>query len=590
MRAYPWFLALLPASTLFLLGSPGCVESSKVGTADPNAAIEGEVGAVGEALDADDPGEALAKQVEALLVGPQGKCKNCHSITRQTVRDWAEAMQAIDTACFRAPGLTPVQRVDCLRVDPGSSASPFSAHKLGLYATAARSPQFAQLFHDAYGVEQGRSLHLAFAKKVGMPLNGTPLPADDVAAIKSWVLRGTPAIEGVFEDGITPNPNCDETVASGELLAHVEHMKTEGWGARLADLATPMFGCGASANPLDCLATQADVTAAYGEPAAAQKVRQLYALPFESHYWVRSSADGRHVGFGLFNGARVVNLAQPAKPIKVGASYDPYFFPGNDGFSFAGVAPSGDMRACRQSLLADVAGAANPTISMHEAKCSKVSGSVYQSVGASLDGVRYFVTIGSHENDDGGHEITAPLPTQFGQSASTRFIPMENNGQSYQVGSSIIVGMPGEGDAILSPSNLLVSTRFRRPNGQSAYRVRLVKAEGAGAGLTLDTPVVAQVCVPGSKASFSFDERFLVTHQYVDHADPDQASLPEGSSNVVVVDLTTGKKTRITKMGANQFALFPHFRADGWLYYLVRDMAAGKEFLVASDFAIRAAQ
>ena len=41
-------------------------------------------------------------------------------------------------------------------------------------------------------------------------------------------------------------------------------------------------------------------------------------------------------------------------------------------------------------------------------------------------------------------------------------------------------------------------------------------------------------------------------------------------------------------MGDNQYALYPHFRADGWLYFLVRDMnGTGKETLVATDVVLK---
>jgi hypothetical protein len=106
-------------------------------------------------------------------------------------------------------------------------------------------------------------------------------------------------------------------------------------------------------------------------------------------------------------------------------------------------------------------------------------------------------------------------------------------------------------------------------------------------GFTIDTPLAAEICVPGTKPNFSFDERFLVTHQYVDRTEPDQAQLPEGSSNIVLADLATGKIVRLTTVQSGQFALYPHFRADGWIYFIVRDMNADHEFAVASDAALR---
>ena len=40
-------------------------------------------------------------------------------------------------------------------------------------------------------------------------------------------------------------------------------------------------------------------------------------------------------------------------------------------------------------------------------------------------------------------------------------------------------------------------------------------------------------------------------------------------------------------MGPGQYALYPHFRSDGWLYFLVRDVNTGVEHLVASDLALK---
>jgi hypothetical protein len=585
MRTCAYSLSFLPFSlvSLGLLSAAGCVSPAA------NEAPVDQVDQVGQSviggklavdrLVADTPAQTLAHQVEALLDGPASACKNCHGITRSVVQTWGQAMLKVESDCIVKSGLTPLQRVDCLRVDPTSGTSAFSAHKLGLYTTGAAQPQFAKLFTAAYGPVEGPAQYATFRQKVAMPLGGPPLTALDFARVKGWVLRDMPSIDEVFDEP-PPDPQCDES-STPELLAHITKMKTQGWGARLADLSTPMFGCGAATNPLDCLGTLTDVTAGFGEPVTAQKIRQLMAQPLVSHYWV---------GFGLNSSARVVDLAKPNPPIAIAASYDPFFFPSNDGFAFAGTLSDGSLRVCRQSLLADVAGSPSPSISLGESKCTALGQAVYQSIGSALDGLRYFVTVGSHENDDGGHEIDSPLPAQFGNNSTTTFIPMENNGIAYNVGPSVNVKMPREGDAMLSPSSLLVAMRFARSNGQTGYRVRLVKAQGAGQNLTVQTPLAAEVCVAGSKAGFSFDERFMVTHQYVDHNDPDQANLPIGSSNIVLVDLKTGQKARLTKMAAGRFALFPHFRADGWLYFLVRDMNANTEYVLATDAALRMPQ
>ena len=62
--------------------------------------------------------------------------------------------------------------------------------------------------------------------------------------------------------------------------------------------------------------------------------------------------------------------------------------------------------------------------------------------------------------------------------------------------------------------------------------------------------------------------------------------LQQDSANIIVVDLLTGARTRVTTMQAGQYALFPHFRSDGWFYFLVRDSNTDKEYAVASDVAL----
>lgn len=57
----------------------------------------------------------------------------------------------------------------------------------------------------------------------------------------------------------------------------------------------------------------------------------------------------------------------------------------------------------------------------------------------------------------------------------------------------------------------------------------------------------------------------------------------------MIADLVTGKQLRVTRSRAGVFALYPHFRADGWLYFVVRDMNTRQEYVVASDVAIRMA-
>jgi hypothetical protein len=553
---------------------------------------------VGSAEQANTEDLALAKSIVDLLGGPEGKCKSCHAVTAGKIRDWGNALSAIEAACFTPENLTDAQRVNCLRTNPSDPTSSFRAHKLGLYATAARHQSFEDLFEGAFPAETWSAEYATFTQRVSMPRGGgQPLTPAQFARVKKWVLRGMPQLDQAFGGGdagadASASPECVPSTTPA-LAGHLAAMKTAGWGARLADEATPMFDCGSATNPLSCLASRPDETATFGAPGIAQKLRGLYAQPLSSHYWVRSSADGRYVGFGMNDSAKIVDLGKPvtAPAIAVDADYDPLFLPSNDGFAFAGSSDDDSIRVCRQSLLADVANAAAPSISLTEAKCARIGNKVYQSIGSALEGGRYFVTWGAHTNDDGGHAITTQLPANFGAMAKTTFTPMVNDGQSYLAQAPVVVTLPNEGDMMLSPSSLLAATRFGDATKSKGYRIRFIKSaqQGGDAGLSIQTPLAAEICLPGQKIGFSFDERFVVTHQYVDLSDAEQAAagLAAGSSNIVLVDLATGKQVRLTKSGAGQFALYPHFRADGWLYFIVRDMNTSTESVIASDAAIR---
>jgi Tol biopolymer transport system component len=109
--------------------------------------------------------------------------------------------------------------------------------------------------------------------------------------------------------------------------------------------------------------------------------------------------------------------------------------------------------------------------------------------------------------------------------------------------------------------------------------------------------------VQGAKPAFSYDERFIAYHHYIgggDTADADARELgftgaddpgfaeytTQGASNIYILDLLTGRSTRVTTMGAGQYALYPFFRNDGWIYFIVRTLGTTREHVVASDAAL----
>jgi hypothetical protein len=103
--------------------------------------------------------------------------------------------------------------------------------------------------------------------------------------------------------------------------------------------------------------------------------------------------------------------------------------------------------------------------------------------------------------------------------------------------------------------------------------------------------------VNGSKPVLSYDERWMVYHHYVTAADAAelgfasasdpgfQAYAQSGASNIYLVDLLSGEGQRITDMKPGQYALFPHFRSDGWIYFVVRTLDT-QEYFAASDAAL----
>jgi hypothetical protein len=158
---------------------------------------------------------------------------------------------------------------------------------------------------------------------------------------------------------------------------------------------------------------------------------------------------------------------------------------------------------------------------------------------------------------------------------------------------------PFEGDFTASPSGMLTASRIAGGGTatlqQEGYRIRRM-ASPEGFGINPELKEAATLCVEGGKASFSFDERFLAYHHYVDNDDaadmglsadePAYQALISQSANVEMVDLKTGKRYRLTTMKPHQYALYPHFRADGWLVFLVRDREARKETVMVSNAAL----
>jgi hypothetical protein len=325
-------------------------------------------------------------------------------------------------------------------------------------------------------------------------------------------------------------------------------------------------------------------------------MRVLADNTYVSSYWTRSSPDGRFVAHGVstVQGSYVIDLQRDGMLVPIDTAYDPAFFPDNSGFVFQG----GPRNTCPISVLTS-----NPaSVTMLEAGCRKLTNiGLYQHVGQGVTaGADYFALDNEFESDDGGKQPTRKDPdASFSSQAYLSFTAMTFNSNQYNVRGTVNVDTPFEGDAVLSHSAKLVISRVANPQeDQLGYVLRKVIATPSGNSYAYSTPEIARYCISGGKPGFSFDERWIAFHHYVTSADAVELGftgpsdpgfagyLTKGASNLYLLELATGTRTRITNMAPGQYALYPHFRADNWIYAQVRDDNLGHEYTIAHDGAL----
>ncbi len=518
---------------------------------------------------------------------------------------FADSSKITITVTYGKPGPnTPkaAEIVDCMRLEPGRTDSPYIPGKAGIYAAAAHLGFFQGVFkaafpvgeasfgQDTWALEYGK-----FKNRVSMPKGNHPrLTQAEMDIVAEWFARGLPRLTTYIAPDTGPT-SCTPSITPA-VQSHVTAMATQGWGALNRSANIRMHGCGTSSNPRECLTSSPEASSkAYGNGwAVLGKLRVLRELTFNTFFWMRSSADGRFVANGATGGdGGVISDLQTDKDIKVKAAYDPGFFPDNRGWMFQGT-PIGSG-FCTTGLLVR-----NPDrIDFSEAECSHVEGvSLYQHLGSALGGGDYFAVNGQFTSDNPSGAVTRDPASAFGSTAQMKFTAMMFDGTRYTGKPSVSTPSPYEGDSVLSPSTKLVVSRFGNENEHLGYVLRKVDATPSGSSYSVSTPEVARYCVKGAKPSISFDERYMVTHHYVgsnDWAELGFASagdpvfqdmLAKGTANIVLVDLVNGATKRITNMKPGQYAIVPHWRSDNWIYFLVRDKAAGKEYVVASDAAL----
>lgn len=550
------------------------------------------------------------------IQGANQMCNNCHDVNQATLKQWGE-MTKVGLANLNDPNKTAKQKVDGLRLDPTDPNAPFSATRLGVLAASMHLPdsalqkQLVSLFNEAFGPTDGPVQYKKLQKRTGMPMGAADderLPQTDYDTVTRWFEAGLPRLTSILVE--LPQPTSCEENLSDELKSHITSMKTKGWAAKNREQQMPMFAC-TSSDASTCFGQKRDdakdvfpvvETLEFGKTwrGAGSKMRLLTEIKHSTSFWSRNSADGRFVSAGGGElGAFVIDFAKQletkgleSREIGVPALFDPSFMPDNSGLLIQGS--SGDendgegTHFCTQDLFTS---AATKDISFKEKQCSSLSGvQLYQSVGRRLADNElsdYFIINNSFESDDGFGED--PVPT-FGQDQkiTVRVMVSLGSDQGFKMGQVAQVDAPFEGDTMVSPTTSLTVSRIGGVEKQQGYSIRrLVSTPGAD-GFSFEAKQVGKICIPGGKANFSFDERYLATHHYLTREDfaSDAEFAPfkdKATADIYVVDLLTGEKIRVTHMAPGQLALFPHFRSDGWLYITVRDRNTDKEYYVASD-------
>lgn len=531
---------------------------------------------------ADQWDHARTERLLGVLTGnAAGQCGSCHTAEIGSVKRWAEAAMTVRTCIDKEP--VPRDKIACLKISI-SEPPTYNPSMLGLLAAGLHTERFVSLFKEALpNGNEAANAQAIMLQQAGMPTDpALRMSEDTYREIDSWLERGLPYLDDFMHSDDPPQP-CT-TAVDPAFQSYLTDKKLNGWGARHHEAALALFGCSAGQSAASCLQDYPDLTATLGAAQVAQTIRHIVDMPRPTHYWVRSSPDGRYVAFGGSPSGLLdlesMRTGRGASQFEINAFYDPGFAADNQGFVFVG---GRGITFCKQSLLTRLSATAKPWLSLWEPECSVAGEGTYQSVGSSLIGDRFLMVMGSYDADFGSANSSS---ASFPQDAAIEVSVFNSNGLTFQKAGAAFVSDPFHTEAILSPSGGAVVRRFGSNGRQSGYDVGLLDAMIEPGHTAINLRKGAQVCTEGGKASFSFDERFLVTHRYVDANGQAVFNATAVKSDIVLIDLSTGETTQLTNVPEGTFALFPHFRADNWIYFLTKKKGETVEEVAASNAAI----
>lgn len=565
--------------------------------------------------------------------GDQSSCSftGCHSINPITLSGWQDQYRrAIDVL---ESDRSNEEKINYFRQNPNDERTGFTPERVGILSAGAHLALGANVSENRHPetFKQGKllaeifrgkeELYAEFRREMLMPVlaDYPRLTASQYETVLTWFQKGLPHVNDIIREN-RPTECVDDFE---QLKARTISVKNQTWAAKNFSNRMPMFACPppnpeSPVSPANCFAQQRDgkdifpraVDDAFSRswPLDGSNIRILREFSAPNSFWVRASADGRFVatGGGRTGGAQAIDLQATldgqSRDIGLQASYDPDFWPDNKAFMF-----QGGTKFCAQSLLEKTS---TELVTFGEPECSSLSAAsgLYQTVGQVVGDNSIsdrFILYSIWAGDSGQYSASArDTPPRGGEDAAINIYTAVAVGndveEGYQIaGEPVKIATPYRGDTMMGRSGQLIGSRWAYgadADGKTAagYAIEKLDRSIVNGHYRFDMTTIGNVCLKGNKANFSFDERFLSTHHYNEPEDfgasPDPAYLEKGSADVIVVDFVTGKKQIVTKMGPGQFALYPHFRSDGWLYFLVVDHETGKYYTVASDWAIRAAE
>ncbi len=562
--------------------------------------------------------------------GEHGSCAftGCHSINPVTLGQWKDQYKAaMDVLASDKPTS---EKINWFRQNPSDERTGFTPERIGIMTAGAHLALGANVSESRHPetFKQGKllaevfkdkpELYAEFRKEMLMPVlpEYPRLTPTQYETILTWFQKGMPHLGDIIRED-RPTKCTDDFTALRERTSQV---KSQTWAAVNKARRLPMFGCPAPnpeqpISPTACFTQKsgdkdifpnaADTDFARGWALDGSTVRILRELSSPNSFWLRSSADGRFAatGGGRSGGAQAIDLQATldgqSRDIGLQASYDPDFWPDNKAFMF-----QGGTKFCAQSLLEKKE---TSLVTFGEPECSSLSAAsgLYQTVGQVVGDnsisdrfILYSIWAGDSGQYSASARDTAPRAGEDSAINIYTAVAMGNDvEEGYQIaGEGFKVPTPYRGDTMMGRSGRLIGSRWAYGqnadgNTDAGYAIEKLDYQTINGHYRFTLSSLGNVCLKGNKANFSFDERFLATHHYNEPTDFGEADDPaykdKGSSDVYVVDFVTGKKQRVTKMGPGQFALYPHFRSDGWLYFLVVDHNTGKYMVVGSDWAVR---